>query len=125
MRLDVLPARSGALERLQRAEIDCCFTAATARVPRDLELDRLGDDGFVCMVSKKHPFARRMPDLPAFLRARHALIAPSGQRGGFVDHRFPRRAQNALCCLSFLIFFEVEPGFHDPSLFGANVVARW
>lgn len=85
MQLEVLPARSNALERLQRAEIDCCFTAATARVPRGLELDRLGDDGFVCMVSKKHPFARRAPDLPAFLRARHALIAPSGQRGGFVD----------------------------------------
>lgn len=85
MQLEVLPARSDGLERLQRGEIDCVFTAATARAPSGLELDRLGDDGFVCMVSKKHPFARRAPDLQAFLRARHALIAPSGRRGGFVD----------------------------------------
>jgi DNA-binding transcriptional LysR family regulator len=37
------------------------------------------------MVSHAHPFARRTPNLARFLRARHALVAPLGRTGGFVD----------------------------------------
>jgi DNA-binding transcriptional LysR family regulator len=46
---------------------------------------RLFDDGFVCVVRKKHPLAGRKLTLARFVAASHALIAPRGTEGGFVD----------------------------------------
>jgi DNA-binding transcriptional LysR family regulator len=84
---------TNALERLRRGEVDCWFAVGNDRAPRGIEVDFLGDDGFVCMVSRKHPFARRTPNLDRFLAARHALVAPRGERGGYVDDALGRMGQ--------------------------------
>lgn len=109
IQIEVLPGQSDGLERLRRGEVDCCFTgAAHGNMPRGVQQDRLGDDGFVCMVSRKHPFARRAPDLERFLKARHALVAPTGERGGFVDDALERMGTRRRVCL-LLPHFLVMP----------------
>jgi DNA-binding transcriptional LysR family regulator len=46
---------------------------------------RLFDERFVCVVRRKHPLAGRKLTLARFAAASHALIAPRGTEGGFVD----------------------------------------
>jgi DNA-binding transcriptional LysR family regulator len=93
IQLEVLPGGGNALERLRRGEVDCCFTAASHRAPEGVQVDRLGDDGFICMVARRHAFARRAPSIERFCRARHALVAPGGERGGYVDDALERMGQ--------------------------------
>jgi DNA-binding transcriptional LysR family regulator len=93
IQVEVLPGSADALERLRGGQVDCCFTVGSDRVPSGVEVDFLGDDGFVCMVGRKHPFARRTPNLERFLSARHALVAPRGERGGYVDDVLSRMGQ--------------------------------
>lgn len=83
--VQVLPARGSGLDRLVRGEVDVSFAPATDRLPVGVNMERLADDRFVCMVARSHPFARRPPTLARFLEARHALISPFGARGGYVD----------------------------------------
>jgi DNA-binding transcriptional LysR family regulator len=81
----VLPPLSSCVERLMRGEVDLAIAPWTDRTPATLRAEVLCEDGFVGMVHRKHPFARRAPSLKQYVEARHALIAPSGQRGGYVD----------------------------------------
>jgi DNA-binding transcriptional LysR family regulator len=83
--LVVTPGRGTAIERIAKGEVDCSFSPIADRRPTGVEADVLFEDGFVCMVSNAHPFARRTPTLARFRRARHALVAPLGRTGGFVD----------------------------------------
>lgn len=56
------------------------------RVPPEagVRVRKLFSDRFVCVLRKDHPVGARL-DLAAFLRLPHALVAPLGNRGGFVD----------------------------------------
>jgi DNA-binding transcriptional LysR family regulator len=83
--LVVVPGGGTALDRLARGEVECSFSPASDHRPPGADSDVLFDDGFVCMVSNQHSFARRTPTLTRFLRARHALVAPLGRGGRFVD----------------------------------------
>jgi DNA-binding transcriptional LysR family regulator len=83
--VQVLPARGTSLDGLVRGDVDVSFAPAMDRLPASVNVERLAPDRFVCMVAASHPFARRTPTLARFLEARHALIAPRGQRGGYVD----------------------------------------
>lgn len=47
--------------------------------------ETLFDDEFVCVARRGHPLARGALTLTRFCKASHLLIAPRGQRGGFVD----------------------------------------
>jgi DNA-binding transcriptional LysR family regulator len=85
MAIQSLPARGSGLDRLVRGEVDVSFAPATDRLPVGVNIERLAQDRFVCMVARAHPFARQPPTLAQFLEARHALIAPFGERGGYVD----------------------------------------
>ena len=57
------------------------------RVPPEagVRVRKLFGDRFVCVVRDDHPVGARL-DLDAFLRLPHALVAPLGDRGGFVDN---------------------------------------
>jgi DNA-binding transcriptional LysR family regulator len=46
---------------------------------------RLFDERFVCVVRKGHPLARKKLTLARYASTPHALIAPRGREGGFVD----------------------------------------
>jgi DNA-binding transcriptional LysR family regulator len=46
---------------------------------------KLFEESFVCVVRKGHPLADRKLTLTRYTSAAHALIAPSGQAGSFVD----------------------------------------
>ena len=81
----VLPPLACGIERLARAEVDLAIAPWTDRTAAVVRAEVLSEDGFVGMVHRKHPFARRTPTLKQFTEARHALIAPSGERGGYVD----------------------------------------
>jgi DNA-binding transcriptional LysR family regulator len=67
---------------------------------------RLFDEGFVCVVRKRHPLATRKLTLARFAGASHALIAPGGTEGGFVDDALARlglRRRVAVAVPHFLI----------------------
>lgn len=59
------------------------------RSPRDdaagMFAQKLFDESFVCVVRRGHPLARQKLTLARFAEASHALIAPRGREGGFVD----------------------------------------
>jgi DNA-binding transcriptional LysR family regulator len=66
---------------------------------------RLFDDRFVCVLREGHPALAGPLTLDAFCALDHALIAPRGRRGGFVDTalaRLGRRRRVALCIPHFL-----------------------
>lgn len=52
---------------------------------------RLFEDDFVCVVQRHHAWAKRAPDLEAYLGAAHLLVAPFGSAGGFVDDLLAER----------------------------------
>lgn len=52
---------------------------------------RLFDEGFVCVVRRGHPLARKKLTLARFAEASHALIAPHGREGSFVDDALAAR----------------------------------
>jgi DNA-binding transcriptional LysR family regulator len=83
--LRVLPPAPSGMDRLARGEVDFYFGPVGERLAPGVRVEVLAEDRFVCIVARDHPFARRAPTLERFLRARHALIAPVGDRGGFVD----------------------------------------
>ncbi|HEY2405416.1 MAG TPA: LysR family transcriptional regulator [Polyangiaceae bacterium] len=52
---------------------------------------KLFSDGFLCMVARNHSEIKSKLGLETYLRARHVLIAPTGQAGSFVDSELGRR----------------------------------
>jgi DNA-binding transcriptional LysR family regulator len=46
---------------------------------------RLFDESFMCVVRRGHPLERQRLTVARFAAASHALIAPRGKEGGFVD----------------------------------------
>lgn len=51
---------------------------------------KLFDERFVCVVRKGHPLAKKKLTLARFVSVPHALIAPGGGEGGFVDKALSR-----------------------------------
>jgi DNA-binding transcriptional LysR family regulator len=104
--IEVLPGKGSVLERVARGEADFAFAPLPHRMPSGLRCQGLVEDGFVGMVADSHPFARRAPSLKLFAAARHALIAPFGERGGFVDEALAKLGQErrvALMLPHFLV----------------------
>ncbi|HEY8088844.1 MAG TPA: LysR family transcriptional regulator [Polyangiaceae bacterium] len=67
---------------------------------------KLFSDRFVCVVRRGHPLAKKKLTLARFAAASHALIAPRGQEGGFVDDALARlgtRRRVAVAVPHFLI----------------------
>jgi DNA-binding transcriptional LysR family regulator len=67
---------------------------------------KLFDDRFVCVVRKNHPLAGKKLTLGRYAAASHALIAPMGAEGGFVDDALARlgmRRRVALALPHFLV----------------------
>jgi DNA-binding transcriptional LysR family regulator len=51
---------------------------------------KLFDERFVCIVRRGHPLAKKKLTLARFAAASHALIAPGGKGGSFVDESLAR-----------------------------------
>jgi len=67
---------------------------------------RLFDERFVCVVRKRHPLAAKKLTVARFAAASHALIAPRGTEGGYVDDALARlglRRRVAIAVPHFLI----------------------
>ena len=67
---------------------------------------KLFDDRFVCVVRKGHALAGKKLTLARFVAASHALIAPRGTEGGFVDDALARmgmRRRVAVALPHFLV----------------------
>jgi DNA-binding transcriptional LysR family regulator len=81
--LHMRPVGSASEALLARGELE--FGIGFFRYPpADLVLQRLFDDGYVCLVRHGHPL-QQTPTLPTYLAARHVLIAPRGTPQGRVD----------------------------------------
>ncbi|HSY22933.1 MAG TPA: LysR family transcriptional regulator [Polyangiaceae bacterium] len=67
---------------------------------------KLFEERFVCVVRKGHPLATKKLTLKRFVSVPHALIAPGGREGGFVDDALARlgmRRRVAVAVPHFLI----------------------
>jgi DNA-binding transcriptional LysR family regulator len=89
----VVPRGAGPLDMLVRGDVDLAITPlnTAARRGGDVLGAPLLDERFVCLVGRRHPFARRRPTLRQFAAARHALITPLGRPGSFVDDALATR----------------------------------
>jgi DNA-binding transcriptional LysR family regulator len=66
--------------------VDIAITPARARdMAAGIAHERLFDERFVCMVRRGHPMAKKRMTLDRFVSLPHALVAPMGNRGSFVD----------------------------------------
>lgn len=83
--VQVLPPLGNGVDRLARGEVEFAIAPWSDRTPGGIQAEVISEDGFVGMVHRKHAFARRRPTLKQYVEARHALIAPFGERGGYVD----------------------------------------
>ncbi|WP_233206438.1 LysR substrate-binding domain-containing protein, partial [Haliangium sp. UPWRP_2] len=85
-RLD-LEVRGGPAElesALEEGRIDVALGVFPKLSPR-IRQQRLFDDGFVCLLRKGHPAARRRLTTRQFAALSHVQIAPRGAPGGPVD----------------------------------------
>ena len=72
----------------------------------DLLATDLLDERFVCVLRKGHPLADKRLTLDRFCAASHALVAPRGKPGGYVDEALARLGRNrrvALAVPHFLV----------------------
>lgn len=70
---------------------------------------RLFMDRFVCVLRDGHPAARRGLDLAAFLDLPHALVAPLGTPGGFVDDALAQHGHRARKVALIVSHFSLAP----------------
>jgi DNA-binding transcriptional LysR family regulator len=84
--LRVVAHTDDAPEKLTSGAVDL---VVAPRTPRDgaagMFAHKLFDESFVCVVRRGHPLAKKKLTLARFAEASHALIAPRGREGGFVD----------------------------------------
>jgi DNA-binding transcriptional LysR family regulator len=89
--LMVRQLRNDAIERqLAEDEVDVAIGVLHDEAPPWMIQRRLFDDGFVCVVRADHPTAKGPLTLEEYLALDHALIAPRGKRGGYVDRELTR-----------------------------------
>ena len=66
--------------------LDVAITAMRARENASgIVYERLFDERFVCVVRRGHPIAKKRMTLARFVSLPHAMVAPGGRPGGFVD----------------------------------------
>lgn len=53
--------------------------------PRGIKAQKILDDDFVCVLREDHPFAKRRMTIDDYCALPHALVAPGGQSGSYVD----------------------------------------
>ena len=83
--------RNDAIERqLAEDEVDVAIGVLHDDAPPWMIQRRLFEDRFVCIVRTDHPTARGPLTLDEFVALDHALIAPRGKRGGYVDRELTR-----------------------------------
>lgn len=102
----LLRAPGGAIDAVLAGDLDLAVERLHGdRAPAGLRARALFRDRFVCLMRRGHPLAGRLT-LDAFVSARHALIAPSGGRGGIVDSLLEARGlsrRTAVLLPSFLV----------------------
>ena len=85
----LVSGRTQAHQILDHAEAD--FAAGVFNnLPERFDSVLLLQDTFVSMVHGKHPLAQGVPDLEAYLAARHLLISPAGDAFGVVDEELAK-----------------------------------
>ncbi|HEY9345629.1 MAG TPA: LysR family transcriptional regulator, partial [Inquilinus sp.] len=78
-----LHTNAGSLEGIERGTLDCAVGMFPA-LPREVHVQGLRTDRYVCVMRRGHDLGRRM-SLDQFVEAAHVLVTPSGQDLGAVD----------------------------------------
>ncbi len=78
-----LHTNAGSLEGIERGTLDCAVGMFPA-LPREVHVQGLRTDRYVCVMRRGHDLSRRM-SLDQFVEAAHVLVTPSGQDLGVVD----------------------------------------
>ncbi len=87
--LRVLPPPEDLLGALGAGTVDMALVVSFREGPA-LHVRALGEDRFVCMMRASHPALEGALDLPTYAALPHALVAPSGKPGSFVDRALDR-----------------------------------
>jgi DNA-binding transcriptional LysR family regulator len=92
-------------ELLDEGRIDLTLQPGDT-IPKHQRSLELFEDGFVCMVRKRHPSVGSKLTLSQYLALRHVVVAPSGEPGSTVDSELAKRGKQrrvALRVPGFLI----------------------
>lgn len=76
---------------LEAGELDLAIGPPISTVPASIKAQRLFDERFVCVLRAGHPAAKRPLTLARYVALPHALIAPRGRAGGYVDDALAAR----------------------------------
>lgn len=102
----LLRAPGGAIDAVLAGDLDLAIVLLRGdHAPTGLRARALFHERFVCLMRRGHPLAGNLT-LEAYVGARHALIAPSGGRGGIVDDLLEARGlrrRTALLLPTFLV----------------------
>ncbi len=74
---------SNSLDGIERGTLDCAVGMFPA-LPRDIHVQGLRTDHYVCVMQREHALGREMT-LDQFVAASHVLVTPSGMDLGVVD----------------------------------------
>jgi len=74
---------SSSLEAIEHGTLDCAVGMFPS-LPRDIHVQGLRTDHYVCVMQAEHPLREAM-SLEQFVAASHALVTPSGMDLGVVD----------------------------------------
>lgn len=73
-------------DRLSSGAVDVAILPTEPQVTgASLFSTRLFDERFVCVMRTRHPLAKKTLTLARYLEASHALVAPRGEEGGYID----------------------------------------
>lgn len=89
--LDVVAWTDASLGDLDAGLVDLALVG-TAEAKRSFATQPLIDDEFVCVVARRHPFARRRMDLDRYLRFDHAVLDVKGRAQPWIDDVLAARA---------------------------------
>lgn len=78
-----LHTNASSLEAIERGTLDCAVGMFPS-LPRDIHVQGLRTDRYVCVMQSGHTLAAEM-DLDQFVAASHVLVTPSGMDLGVVD----------------------------------------
>jgi DNA-binding transcriptional LysR family regulator len=72
------------LEAIERGTLDCAVGMFPS-LPRDIHVQGLRTDRYVCVMRAEHSLSSAMVDMEQFVAASHVLVTPSGMDLGVID----------------------------------------
>ncbi len=108
VRLTVIPLESDYSRMKLEHELVNFVISVGWHAPDTLMQKRLYGDRFVCLLSKKHPLARKPITIENYTKASHAMVAPLGMKDGFIDNYLAQKNMQRFIRVSVPTFSQIN-----------------